>query len=231
MQILETSVLGLRAARHRLISPGSQTSVTLFPMVHIGEQSFFDQVYADAFSHDVVLVEGVRSPVVRHLTASYRWIEYAELGLVVQPAYPSSESVSARIVHADLSEEEFHKEWRNVPLWLRLATYITVPIIGLQGRFFASRESIASRLGMEDKPSRDEILSWDPTFEALQQCILGTRDDRLVDHLRSQLDQPSPQIQRLAIVFGARHMRAVLKELGDRNYSSIESDWQTVFRL
>ncbi len=231
MQILETSFLGLRSARHRLVSPGSATSVTLFPMVHIAEQSFFDRVYADAFSHDVVLVEGVRSPVVRHLTASYRWIEYSDLGLVVQPSYPSPETVSACIVHADLSEEEFHREWRNVPAWLRLAAYMTAPLMGMHGRFFASRASIASKLGLENKPSRDEILSWDPSFEALRHCILGARDARLIDRLRSQLDQSSPEIHRLAIVFGASHMRAVLAELGQRNFVSVESDWQTVFSL
>lgn len=74
MQIVETSSLAVRAARYRFVRRGSDCSVTLFPMIHVGEAAFYDQVYRDAFSHDVALVEGVRSPVTRYLTRSYRWI-------------------------------------------------------------------------------------------------------------------------------------------------------------
>ncbi|MCP4319741.1 MAG: hypothetical protein GY789_28110 [Hyphomicrobiales bacterium] len=229
MQILEVSGLGLRAAKHRLESPDSPITVTLFPMVHIGEKRFFDQVYADAFSHDVVLVESVRSPVVQHLTSSYRWIEHADLGLVTQPYYPAQETVSAHMIHADLSGEEFHDEWRKVPIWIRLAAYALAPVIGLNRRLFATRESIASQMGMEDMLSRDEILSWNPDIEALRYSILGARDARLIEYLRLQLAQAPSQGRRLAIVFGARHMRAVLAEMVGRNFFSAESEWQTVF--
>ena len=52
MQLLESSALGLRAALIRLAGPNSLIKVSLFPMVHIGERSFFDAVYEDAFSAD-----------------------------------------------------------------------------------------------------------------------------------------------------------------------------------
>ena len=110
MQILESSMLGLRAARLHLKSPNSHRTVTLFPMVHVGEAGFYEQTYKDASSHDVVLVEGVGSEVGRHLTRSYRWIDTGRLGLVVQPRYPSPEVAGARVVLADLTAEEFHFE-------------------------------------------------------------------------------------------------------------------------
>jgi hypothetical protein len=229
VQILESTMLGLRAARHRLTSPGSPVSVTLFPMVHVGEPAFFSAVYDDAYGHDVVLVEGVRSPVVRHLTSSYRWIDLAKLGLVVQPRHPPQEAGRARIVHADLTADEFHAEWRNVPLWLRIASFALAPAIGLKRRLCASRESLAGKMTMEDRLSSEEIMSWDPKFAAFRHSLLGARDARLVERLREALDRAPPGGERrLAIVYGAQHMRAVLAELNKRGFRSVASAWQTV---
>src|SRR5258708_2916403 len=113
MQILESSVWALRTARLSLKSPSSVIRITLFPMVHVGESDFFKGVYADAFSHDLVLVEGVRSPVVRRIVRSYSWIGASKtMNLMVQPPYPPQTDCPARIIHADLSGEEFTKVWR-----------------------------------------------------------------------------------------------------------------------
>ena len=230
MQILESSMLGLRAARHRLTSPNSLATVTLLPMVHVGESAFFKAVYDHAFGHDVVLVEGVRSPVVRHLTSSYRWIDVSKLGLVIQPQHPPEEAGRARVVHADLSAEEFHEQWRKVPLWLRFAAFVLAPAIGLKRRLFASRESLAHKMTMEDRLSSEELLSWDPKFAAFKHSILGARDARLLERLREELDQmPQRGEFRIAIVYGAAHMRAVLAELNGRGFRSVESSWQTIY--
>ena len=94
MQILESSVLGLRAARLTFASKVSGKTVTLFPMVHIGVPEFYRQVYEDALTHDAVLVEGLRSPITTRITRSYRWIVGAKrLGLIVQPKLADRKSV------------------------------------------------------------------------------------------------------------------------------------------
>jgi hypothetical protein len=136
MQFVEVSVIGVRSARLIFSSPTSGVRVTLFPMIHVGEPDFYRTTYADAQSHDVILLEGVRSPVVARITRSYRWIEGAKnlSGLVVQPRFPDSLSI-AKIVHADLSQQEFEEEWRKVPLWLRLAVSALAPLIGLNRRW------------------------------------------------------------------------------------------------
>lgn len=122
MQFVEASVIGVRSARLSFASPSTPVRVTLFPMVHVGEADFYRDTYADAQSHDVILLEGVRSPVVKRITASYRWIEGSKglSGLVVQPRFPAELS-GERIVHADFSQEEFEAEWRKVALWVRVS--------------------------------------------------------------------------------------------------------------
>jgi hypothetical protein len=229
MQILESSMLGLRTARMVFRSKSSPVSVTLYPMVHVGDDRFYKETYDEAFSHDVALVEGVRSPVGRNLTRSYRWINLEKLGLVKQPKTPSEEDVAAHIVRADLTTDEFHREWRKVSPLIRAAFHFAAPIFGLHRRSFASREILARNMCLEDRKSADEILSWSPTLEPVSQSILHARDKRLVECLATELDTDSEK--RVAIVYGARHMRAVLRELTKRGFQCSDSSWRTIFSI
>ncbi len=135
MQIVEASPLGVRTARIELASAASPLVVTLFPMIHVGDPFFYEAVYADALSHDVVLVEGVRSPIVRRITRVYRWLKGSErIGLAIQPPYPKRSDSRARIVLADLTGDEFEAEWRRVAWWLRLLIHCLVPWVALRMR-------------------------------------------------------------------------------------------------
>lgn len=228
MQIVERSVLGVRAARQTMQSRDGEVSVTLFPMIHIGQASFYDQVHADALQHDVVLVEGVRSPITRLITSSYRWIDKAKLGLVVQPRIPGGVDGNPRIVHADLSTEEFHQQWGKLPIWLKFLVGTFAPIVGAHRRLFATRESLAKVMEIEDRLSSDEILTLDPRFAALRRTILHVRDQRLIEKLGEELDRTAGRPSKIAIIYGAAHMRAVLAELSRRNFRTAGASWQTV---
>lgn len=227
MQILESSMLGLRTARMVFRSPGSPVSVTLYPMVHVGDERFYKETYDEAFSHDVVLVEGVRSPVGRNLTRSYRWINFEKLGLVLQPKSPPQEAVPARIVRADLTTEEFHREWRKVSLLLRAAFLFAAPLYGIHRRLFSSRQSLAHNMCLEDRKSADEILNWSPTFEPVTHSILHARDQRLIECMVDELDGSAEK--SVAVVYGARHIRAVLRELTRRGFHCSDASWRTIF--
>ncbi len=200
-------------------------------MVHLGEPEYYAAVYADAFSHDVVLVEGVRSPITRRITRSYRWLAGSKtLGLVVQPRPPAD--CHARIVHADVSGQEFAELWKLVPIWLRVFVSIGAPVIGLKGRWFDTRRSLGKAIAsMDDAPSQEE-LSFNPEFGGLHHAILDARDERLVARLMEQLDSPTSGETRLAVVYGAAHMRAVLRSLtGVRGFRPDGGAWLTVFSL
>jgi hypothetical protein len=228
VQFIESSIIGVRSARLSFASRGDPVRITLFPMVHVGEPEFYEATYRDALSHDVVLTEGVRSPITTRITRSYRWLvgSKAMIGLVVQPRFPV-EGASARIVHADLSGEEFEREWRAVPLWMRAAIYVVVPIIGLLRRY-SSKASLAKNMACEDQPSMSELLAMSPETGALTQAIMHSRDQRLIERLSAELDSPvSPRT--LAIIYGAAHMRAVVRELTtNRRYYVDASEWRPV---
>lgn len=222
-------MLGVRTARMLFRHRDLPTQVTLFPMVHVGEEGFYREAYSDAFSHDVTLVEGVNSPVSRHMTRSYRWIDFGRLGIVLQPKAPPPDTVTSRIVLADLSTAEFHREWRRIPLLLRAALFLLAPLIGLHRRFFASREKLARRMSLDDLRSSEEALGWSVSRSRLDRAILHARDERLLACLAAELDAKDGR--RIAIVYGARHMRAVIAGLGRHDFYCADSRWQTIFAL
>jgi hypothetical protein len=226
MQILESSMLGLRTARMVFRSRGSPVAITLYPMVHVGDARFYRETYEEAFSHDVALIEGVRSPVGRNLTRSYRWVDFEKLDLVLQPKSPPQEDVPARIVRADLTAEEFHAEWRKVSLLLRAGILFAAPLVGIHRRLFSSRRSLAQDMCLEDRRSSDEILDWSPRLEPMKHSILHARDERLIACIAAELE--GSEEKRVAIVYGAAHMRAVLRELARRGFHCSESSWRTV---
>jgi hypothetical protein len=151
---------------------------------------------------------------------------------VVQPPYPTPAECRAKIVLADLSGEEFATVWHQVPLWQRALVSVAVIAIGRERQWFGTRATLAQGMSLDDLPSRKELLDTSPETIALAQAVLHARDDRLVARLREQLDSAASTEQRLAIVYGAAHMRAVLRELtGRRKYFVERGDWLTVFAL
>jgi len=203
-------------------------------MVHIGEAEFYREVYGDAFAHDVALVEGVRSPIAQRVTRSYRWIIGSRRlpGLILQPRSPQAGDVPATIIHADLSGEAFALVWARVPLWLRGLIYVGAPLMGLWMRAFATPESLGKRLTMDDQPSQAEVLSWNPEVAGLEAAILDARDGFLIERLEEVLDTPNQPAKRVAVVYGAHHVRAVLRALtGRRGYIAHHAQWLTVFHL
>lgn len=228
MQIIEGSLIGVRSARLSFHHPTKPVSITLFPMIHVGEAEFYARAYEDAFAHDVVLVEGVRSPVSKRVTRSYRWMLGSNtLGLTLQPPPPTDSG--ATVVLADLSGPEFEAEWRKVALWLRLAVYVLAAGIGLWARFNMTRERIAKMVSLDDAPSLRELTP-SPEAGALTAVILDARDRRLLEMLRKSIDADDPGPRTLAIVYGARHMRAVIRELSrNQGYHVGTPEWMTVF--
>jgi hypothetical protein len=202
-------------------------------MVHVGEVEFFETVYADAFSHDITFVEGIDSPVVRRIARSYRWINASStLRLVVQPAYPNQSDCRARIIRADLSTEEFAELWATIPIWLRINAYIVAPLIGLWMRWFGSRDALAKNLALDDLPRRDETLAFNPETAALDRVILDARDTKLVKRICEYVENSESTSSRISVVYGAQHIRALLRELRNRyDYRVNNTEWLTVFRV
>lgn len=230
VQILESSIFGLRSVRLTLQSPDTNVTVTLFPMIHMAEPGFYEAVYRQAAGQDVVLLEGVKSPVTTRITRAYRWLQGSRrLNLSPQPRFTAPPGSAVRIVQADLSTEEFETAWRTIPLWLRWTVYVLAPLTALRLRLSGSRERLARTLAMDQEPTLEDHLDHGPETAALTEVIMDWRDKRLVEVLGREIDGADGE-RTIAVVYGASHMRAVLKELTTvRSFAVRDTAWFTVF--
>ena len=202
MQFVESSMMGVRSARLSLTSRAAGCRVTLFPIVHVGEPKFYELTYEDALAHDIGLFEGVRSPITARVTRSYRWLvgSRSMAGLIVQPRLTAAEG-PARLIHADLTAEEFATEWRAIPRWQRAAIYFLAPLVGLHRRWFSTRSKLAKDMACEDQPTFAGLLAMTPETGGLTQAILHARDGRLLEKLSAIVGSPDttpPPIERPA---------------------------------
>jgi len=228
MQILENSVLGLRSARLLFEAPNRNLSLTLYPMVHVAEPEFFAQVFDQAYAADVILTEGIDTPVVRRLTRAYRVMTTKQSGLVLQSSSdPKAPPEKTR--RADLTPEEFVALWKELPLWQRSLASVAAPLVGLRNRWWLNRKNLAKELEMDDLPDRQTRLSWSPATQAFDTAILHARDARLLDVLKQEVTRATDGTS-LALVYGAQHIPAVIGALPKLGFTWKESTWLTVFR-
>ena len=225
MQFLEWSIIGLRSARHVFAHRERGASVTLFPMIHVGEPGFYEDVYADAAAHDVVVLEGVDSRVGRRLTRAYRWIAAERLGLTVQPKFKRD---GVQVVRADLPGVEFESIWNTAPRYERVLFEGGATLVGLWSRLVATRTMLGRNLSTTDLPDRDDVLVWSERRAPILDALCSARDAVLghtVVDLLMQDDDP----RSIAVIYGAGHMGALSRELFKAGFRPVESRWMTVF--
>ncbi|MGO9485664.1 MAG: hypothetical protein ACLPX9_13915 [Rhodomicrobium sp.] len=235
MQIIETSSLGVRSAFFRLEGGPGEPSFGLFPMLHVGEQAFYDDVTWRLGKCDIILYEGVKftSWSSSLLASCYESLAKSpRLGLVTQKVM-KLDHLADRLVHADVSGNEFASQWSKLDRGVRAAVAVTAPIARLYFQHFATRQSIAAYLGLNLLKSREEILQGSD-FEAMDEVVLSWRDRHLIKVLEEHRQKHRGSPASIAVVFGAAHMRAVVRYLTsihDPRYRVAASEWMTVFRL
>lgn len=229
MQFIENSVIGVRAAYHRLSAGPESSDVCLFPMIHIGAPAYYAEVQRRLDSCDVVLFEGVRSFRVGMLTRAYSIATRSgRLGLVRQRDALDIPSVKQERIHADVSADQFADAWGDVPLYQRALLLLGAPLYGLWMYLTGTRQSIGRDLNTDSLESRDDLELFEGVPE-LEMALATTRDLRLVEEASKAVEQNGAGT-RIGIVYGAAHMRVVSRLLmGKYGYRVVESEWMTVF--
>ncbi|MEL6643245.1 MAG: hypothetical protein AAFQ79_04860 [Pseudomonadota bacterium] len=229
MQLIESSIVGLRSARHTLRSPDHPSEITLFPMIHVGTPEFYNRVFSEAREANVVITEGVRSPVVRRIVRSYRWIGVERLGLILQPPFDAT-GEACEVRSGDLDGSEFDALWRQAPLTYRAALEVGAPIFGLWRRFTATRATLAGFASTDSLPDRQSILSWNPETAAILKAVHNARDRRLCDVIEAAIGPANGPGRRVAVIFGAGHMGVVARHFHHfAGFRPIQSEWIEVF--
>ncbi|MFF3251554.1 hypothetical protein [Actinacidiphila glaucinigra] len=230
MQYIEvTELAGVRSAVVRFRSRGTALAFELYPMIHLAEPAFYEEVTARLrASCDLVIAEGVRgSTATRALTRSYRSLAgHQRLGLVVQDI--DFATLGVPVMCPDMSGAEFDDRWRRLPLRERAALAALVPAYVAGMRLLGTRRFLARHMQLEDLPDDDEETElW------TDDLVLHQRDRLLIDALRHLHHARAGRTEPFTagILYGAAHMRAVTTALMDLGYRPAGSQWLTVFSL
>ncbi len=201
VQIVEANDAAVRVAELRLRRRDTALQFVLYPMLHVGSPEFYRDVTRRLAAADVIVIEGVGpGRTASRLTSGYRAMARdAQLNLMVQ--YIDLNALPGQVICPDSSAEEFESRWRTVPWWQRAATMATVTSLATAQRLLGSR-------WLED---------------------LDERDQRLISALSELHERRSGESITVAVVYGARHMRAVVRELARQyGYRVRSAGWLTV---
>jgi hypothetical protein len=248
MQIIEVSVIGVRASVVRLTRRSSPLRFEVYPMVHIGEPSFFAAVTQRLRRCDLIVAEGVggtrtedgqriapgrptpAAAAVSALTASYQlpaWL--GRSGLVEQDIRYDTLGVPVR--YPDMTDEQFAAGWQAVPMWQRAIALTAGPLLGLHRMVAGSRRALARNMSLDDADWQDTFNAGESVEELMG--LLGEQRDRLLlaelDRIHQQRHQEAITV---AVVYGAMHTAPVVHGLRAlHGYGVRGAEWLTVFRF
>jgi hypothetical protein len=181
VQIIEVSVIGVRSAALRVRRHDTPLWFTLFPMVHVAQPAFYDDVATRLRSVDLIVAEGVKGDVPSIGPVSRMYEQFGRgpgPEIVVQDI--DYGSLGPPVVNPDLTGAELDDRLREqVPLPDRLLMRAAVPLTGLAVRLLGPQLLMNRYLGLEDLPTVEQERQAEAWTE-LDDVILHQRDALVV---------------------------------------------------
>jgi hypothetical protein len=231
VQIVEVNELWVRSVVLTLRRRETPLTFVLFPMIHVGSPAFYAAVRAQVGECDLAVVEGVgASREASLLTLSYRAMRFnRRSGLVLQRDRLSSFGIPT--ICPDMDGARFSRGWAKVPWLQRTLAWLLIPIYGIFLAVFGTRQMLARDLGTEDQPS-DVDLDVAAAYPELYGLICDERDQLLIQALMEIHEQRNREPIKVAVVYGAAHMAAVLHAMSARHrYVARDGEFLNVFDL
>jgi hypothetical protein len=221
MQISENTDFGLRVAVMRLQRDENAPAFTLYPMIHLGERRLYETVRDEFRSHDLLICEGASGRAVRRLAQVYlQAARNRRSDLVLQNSVLGIRDLAIPYRIADLPAEELDRLWAKVPFWERWAMELGALAYGLLWRYYGGSFAMQKLTPVEDRQEGffDDLPGYDALQEAWDAVLVAALDKAVAEGPR-----------RVAVLYGAYHMRAVIRCLmGTHGYRIANARWLTV---
>jgi len=199
-------------------------SFTIFPMIHIADHAFYQQVSACADTHDMVLKEGSRTAAGRSADRSHAIASAGHPTLAGQ-SKSMQESTGAHWVNSDLAPEKFNRHWQRIPVFRRALFHIVMPLLGLALRFPTARRGLID--GLADGPQASSEGLDDIFGEGFHDVVVKRRDKALIDACDHTIK--IWEDGDVAVVWGTAHIPPLVMSLiGKHGYRITERTWMTV---
>ena len=221
MQYIESSIIGIRSAVITLKRRASPLRFVLIPMVHVAEPDFYREVAALAGDCALIVAEGVPSRYfpAQALMARVRWDH-----LVDQTAALDLESLGVPVRWEEVTDDRPKSGLEQAKTRATdVAAAVALRALGRYGTPFGL-------------PSLDQAHDHDDRWEPLGgrigrrfQGMQRWRDSRLVTTLDAIHAERQHEPVKIAVVFGAAHIPAVVDHLTEKyRYYVGDAAWLTV---
>ncbi|OJJ21573.1 hypothetical protein BKI52_13600 [marine bacterium AO1-C] len=227
MQIVSGNALDVRVAVYHFTKLNSPHQFITFPMIHIGEPQFYQEVARRLAQCDIVLYEGITAKKGIFAIKSYESIA-KHLGLSLQREELKKKGLEhVEFIHADLSKQEFEGYWKKIPLHQRM---FFNSITFLAYIYTLTQSTRADLVKDNNINLRDEVPNLFGKQKKIDDLILRRRDQRLIHHMERQIKIYANTPKVIGIVYGARHIQTIMQYLLDQQgYTVKDADWITAF--
>lgn len=230
MQILDANDFNVRTAVYLL--QRDTIEFEIIPVVHVGSETFYEEVKTELDKCDIILFEGVGLKALKPLRGAYR--QFAKrLGLASQGDAIDLEKYKGKLIHADLDAKQSEIEWQKIPFFSRKLFEIALPL-GLKFlSLWETRDSFAEAMKKNPDEIDDQLWFMDSgKTETVQKSICDKREQVILDLIDKQLIKLPEKPKRIGIIYGAAHMKKVIRYLLDKHQFKIREAWfLTVFWL
>lgn len=232
MQIIEVTGYAVRSAVITMRRTGTPLEFVIFPMLHVASPTFYSQVRIRLRECDLIVIEGIRgkSVGVSALTLAYRFAPRRRRNGLQEQREELLLPEAVQVINPDVTAAEAIADLKTLPRWMYLLLMVAAPVMGLVFALRGPRAFLDEDLVVEDLPStlRAEMMADDPVGHAMT----GRRDQQLLDALGEIHAERGDEPIRVAIVYGAGHVPAIVSGLRNRyGYRPREAEWLTVLVL
>jgi len=226
MQIVSGNALDVRVAVYHFTKPNSPHQFITFPMIHIGEPQFYQEIARRLAQCDIVLYEGIAAKKGIFAIKSYESIA-KHLELSLQREELTKQGLShIDFIHADLSKQEFEGYWRKIPLHQRMF-FNSLTFLAY---VYTLTQTTRADLLKTNMNLRDEVPNLLGKKNKIDDLILRRRDQRLIHHMERQMKIHEGIPKIIGIVYGARHIQTIMQYLLDQQkYVVKDAAWVIVF--
>ncbi|MDT9700865.1 hypothetical protein [Streptomyces sp. P17] len=229
MQIIEVTGYAVRSAVITMRRTGTPLEFVVFPMLHVASPTFYAQVRLRLRECDLIVMEGIRgkSAGISALTLAYRFAPRRRRNGLQEQRDEVLLPESVPVIKPDVTAAEAIADLKALPRWTYALLMAGAPAMGLVFALRGPRAFLDEDLAVDDLPStlRAEMMADDP----LEHALTDRRDKRLLDALGELLAERADEPIRVAIVYGAGHVPAIVSGLMDRyGYRAREAEWLTV---
>lgn len=229
MQIIEVTGYAVRSAVITLRRRGTPLEFVVFPMLHIASPTFYQQVRLRLAACDLVVMEGIRgrSAAASTLTLAYRFAPRRSRNGLREQSDDLLLPAGVPVRHPDVTAAEAVADLKALPRSTYLLMLLAAPVMGLVFALRGPRAFLDEDLAVDDLPTtlRAELIADDPVTRAMT----DRRDLRLLDALDEIHAEHRTEALRIAVVYGAGHVPAIVAGLGQRHgYRPRDAEWLTV---